>query len=262
MYGLSLAKALIESGQAKALLLITADTYSKIVNPADKSVRTLFGDGAAAALIVASEESTLIGPFVLGTDGGGGENIIVRTGGKRQNYDPSAELTPDDSGNARTVNDIYMNGSEVFNFTLRMVPELFRQTLDKGGVKQDEVDMFVFHQANCFMLDHLRRKLEIPAEQVRIGHGGHRQHGLVIDPARITAGAQRRTVEGRRPCDASRLRSRLLLGSDTHSLGRDLYLIRLRVCGPIEPFANGNLEFVPKYRVYAIGREADVQLLP
>ena len=165
VYGLSLAKALIESGQARAILLITADTYSKIINPADKSVRTLFGDGAAAILIVASEEATLTGPFVLGTDGGGGENIIVRAGGRRQAFDPQAELAPDDSGNARTVNDLHMNGSEVFNFTLRMVPEVFRDVLAKAGIEQDAVDLFVFHQANQFMLDHLRRKLAIPSEK-------------------------------------------------------------------------------------------------
>ena len=165
IYGLGLAKALIESGQARTILLLTADTYSKLLNPADKSVRTLFGDGAAATLVVAGEQETLIGPFVYGTDGAGAENIIVPAGGMRQPAAPQAELMHDDSGNARTVNNLYMNGAEVFNFTLRVIPEVIERLLAKADIRQDAVDLFVFHQANRFMLDHLRRKLQIPAEK-------------------------------------------------------------------------------------------------
>ena len=163
VYGLGLAKALIDSGQAGTVLLLTADTYSKLINPADKSVRTLFGDGATATLIVGREQESLIGPFVYGTDGGGAENLIVPTGGMRRALVPQAPLVPDDSGNARTVNDLYMNGAEIFSFTLRMVPQAVRQLLTKAGIEQEAVDLFVFHQANRFMLDHLRRKLQIPA---------------------------------------------------------------------------------------------------
>jgi 3-oxoacyl-[acyl-carrier-protein] synthase-3 len=165
VYGLGLAKALIESGQARTILLLTADTYSKLINPADKSVRTLFGDGATATLIVASEEDSLIGPFVYGTDGAGAENLIVPTGGARRTVVAQAELVPDDSGNARTVNDLYMNGAEVFNFTLRMVPDAVERLLAKAGVSQESIDLFVFHQANRFMLEHLRKKLRIPPEK-------------------------------------------------------------------------------------------------
>lgn len=165
VYGLGLAKALVDSGQARTVLLLTADTYSKLVNPADKSVRTLFGDGAAATLVIADERETLIGPFIYGTDGAGAENLMVPTGGTRRRVVNDAALVADDAGNARTVNDLYMNGTEIFNFTLRMVPEAVNQLLVKSGVKQDDVDLFVFHQANRFMLEHLRRKLKIPAEK-------------------------------------------------------------------------------------------------
>lgn len=164
VYGLGLSKALIESGHVRTILLITADTYSKLTNPADKSVRTIFGDAATATLITAGEQQTLIGPFIYGTDGGT-RDIIVPAGGKRQLRDPQAELVMDDSGNARTVNDLYMNGPEVFNFTLRAVPEAVHTLLEKAGVKQDDVDLFVFHQANGFMLDHLRKKIQIPKEK-------------------------------------------------------------------------------------------------
>jgi 3-oxoacyl-[acyl-carrier-protein] synthase III len=165
VYGLGLAKALIETGQARKMLLITADTYSKLINRADKSVRTLFGDGAAATLIVAEERESLVGPFVYGTDGGGARNIIVQAGGMRLPAEPQAQLLHDDSGNARTINDLHMNGAEVFNFTLRTVPEAVCQLLASAGIDQEAIDLFVFHQANLFMLDHLRRKLRIPAEK-------------------------------------------------------------------------------------------------
>lgn len=163
IYGLGLAKALIESGQAKTVLLLTADTYSRLLNRADKSVRTLFGDAAAATLIVARDQETLTGPFVYGTDGAGADNLMVPTGGMRRATVPRAELVADDSGNARTVNDLYMNGAEIFNFTLRTVPAAVEQLLTKAGIGQDAVDLFVFHQANRFMLEHLQRKLRIPA---------------------------------------------------------------------------------------------------
>jgi 3-oxoacyl-[acyl-carrier-protein] synthase III len=165
IYGLGLAKALIESGQARTILLLTADTYSKLVNRADKSVRTLFGDGAAATLIVARDEETLVGPFVYGTDGAGAQNLIVPTGGMRRPVVAQAELVHDDSGNARTVNDLFMDGAEIFNFTLRMVPNAVEDLLTRARIGRESVDLFVFHQANAFMLDHLRRKLRIPAEK-------------------------------------------------------------------------------------------------
>jgi 3-oxoacyl-[acyl-carrier-protein] synthase-3 len=165
IYGLGLAKALIDSGQASKVLLLTADTYSKLLNPADKSVRTIFGDAAAATLIVASEQESLTGPFVYGTDGAGAQNLIVPAGGMRRAADPQAELVPDDSGNARTMNDLYMNGAEIFNFTLRVIPTAISQLLERAGIGQEDVDLFVFHQANRFMLEHLRRKLKVPAEK-------------------------------------------------------------------------------------------------
>ena len=165
VYGLGLAKALIDSGQVSSVLLLTADTYTKLLNPADKSVRTLFGDAAAATLVVESDRDMLTGPFIYGTDGSGAQNLIVPTGGMRQAPIHEAPLKSDDSGNARTVNDLYMNGTEIFNFTLRTIPQAVEQLLMKAKLAQDDVDLFVFHQANRFILEHLRRKMAIPSEK-------------------------------------------------------------------------------------------------
>jgi 3-oxoacyl-[acyl-carrier-protein] synthase-3 len=166
VYGLGLAKGLVESGQARRLLFITADTYSRFIHPRDKSVRTLFGDGASATLISATESDfPAIGPFVYGTDGSGVNNLIVPTGGLRKAHVQGAALISDESGNTRTINNLYMNGAEIFNFTLRVVPDTVSKILAQAELKMEDIDLFVFHQANKFLLDHLQKKLKVPAER-------------------------------------------------------------------------------------------------
>ena len=167
IYGLALAKGLIEIGLADQVLLITADTYTKLIHPMDKSVRTLFGDGAAATLIsaVVSEEE-FIGPFVFGTDGRGADKLIVAAGGFRKKPDEYTAIVKDDgAGNRRSAENLYMDGPEIFNFSLREVPRAVNELLRKANITQDEVDFFIFHQANRFMLEQLRRKLKIPTEK-------------------------------------------------------------------------------------------------
>jgi 3-oxoacyl-[acyl-carrier-protein] synthase-3 len=166
VYGLGLAKGLIESGQARNVLLITAETYSKFLHPLDKSVRTLFGDAAAATLIQAVDgDQPAIGPMVYGTDGSGAQNLIVPVGGMRERMATKKPLTEDENGNLRSPDDLYMNGPEIFAFTIRTVPHAFRTLLEKADLTADQVDLFAFHQANQYMLEHLRKKLKIPQEK-------------------------------------------------------------------------------------------------
>ena len=165
IYGLSLAKGLIASGTAKNILLITAETYTKHIHPMDKSVRTIFGDGAAATLISAAETEG-IGRFVLGTDGSGYDKLIVPSGGLR--LSPSAETAvevTDDSGNTRSQDHLFMDGTEIFSFTIVTVPRTVKETLEKNGLTMEEVDLFVFHQANQYMLEFLRKKCKIAPEK-------------------------------------------------------------------------------------------------
>lgn len=161
VYGLGIAKGLIETGQARNVLLLTAETYSKHIHPADRSVRTLFGDAAAATLISADDSlsEAVIGPFVYGTDGRGGGHLIIREGGARE---PHSGTPPDGQPGRR---HLYMNGPEIFNFTLESVPACITQLHAKAGLAPADVDYFVFHQANAYMLEHLREKLGIPAEK-------------------------------------------------------------------------------------------------
>lgn len=165
VYGLGLAKGLIDTGQARNVLLVTAETYSKHIHPADKSVRTLFGDAAAATLVGEAPGGGL-GPFVYGTDGRGFADLIVPAGGMRRPRTAATSIAHDDGqGNQRAEDNLYMNGPGIYTFTLRAVPELLAQALAKAGRTLGEVDHFVFHQANRFMLESLRRKLRIPEEK-------------------------------------------------------------------------------------------------
>lgn len=167
VYGLALAKGLIETAAATRVLLLTGDTYSKFINPMDKSVRTLFGDGAAATLIQAVDAvEELIGPFVFGTDGSGAENLIVRTGGmRRPRTADSSVAVSDASGNVRSDDNLYMDGPAIMSFTLATVPKTMERLLSISKLTMEAVDLVVLHQANRYLLEALRRKMAIPAHK-------------------------------------------------------------------------------------------------
>ena len=160
IYGLGLAKGLILSGQAKNILFITSETYSKFIHPKDKSNKTIFGDAAAATLISSENGFASIQNFEYGTDGRGAENLIVKNGGLR-NYKTQSEGKMDDYGNFLSDDNLYMNGQEIFLFTLAAVPKLIKNTLEKNQLEKDQIDLFILHQANKFMLDNLKKKAKI-----------------------------------------------------------------------------------------------------
>ena len=162
VYGLSLAKGLLLGGIAKNILLITSETYSKHIHPKDKSNRAIFGDAAAATLI-SNEGFAEIQNFSLGSDGKGAENLIIKTGGFR-NKAKKEDLVFDE-GNPVSSDFLYMNGSEIFNFTIDSVPLLVKETLEKNGIEKENVDLFVFHQANKYMMDFLRKKIGIQEDK-------------------------------------------------------------------------------------------------
>lgn len=163
VYGLALAKGLVVSGVAANVLLLTGETYNKHLHPKDKGNRTIFGD-AASATLVGTDGIAEIGNFSLGTDGSGADNLIIKSGGmrcpKRQD-----DLHFDENNNPVSSDYLYMNGSEIFTFTLDNVPPLIADTLSRNGVEKDEADLYVFHQANKYMLDFLRKKIRIAPER-------------------------------------------------------------------------------------------------
>lgn len=172
-YGLALAKGLVVSGVSKNVLLLTAETYNKHLHPRDKGNRTIFGDGASAT-IVSYEGFAEIGEFVLGTKGKGAEYLMIKTGAAR-NPEKSYTVDYDESGNPRSPDYLFMDGQEIFMFTLMTVPKMIKQVLIKHNLEKEDVDLFVFHQANKYMLDHLRGKLKIEEDKffVNIGNIGN-----------------------------------------------------------------------------------------
>ncbi len=172
IYGLGLAKGLICTGQAKNIIFLTAETYSKIIHPKDKSNRTIFGDGASATLITSEpgyeDYCAKIGNFSYGTDGSGFNHLIVKNSGiKRQdiNYDD----VHDEDGKFVSNDDyLFMNGREIFNFTAFEVPPLINRTLENNSTNRDAISMFIFHQANAYMLDFVRKRCKIPESKFYI----------------------------------------------------------------------------------------------
>ena len=164
IYGLGLAKGLIESRQAKNVLLLTAETYSKYINPEDHAVLPLFGDAATATLIVAKKSETDgIYGFEYGTDGSGFQNLIVPIGGMRKRYqDTEIETTIDKYGNTRTNCNLFMDGGAIMDFALESVPTTLDNILSQNSLTRQDIDYYVFHQANHFMLKSLQKicKLE------------------------------------------------------------------------------------------------------
>ena len=145
------------------MLLLTSETYSKFIHPRDKVNRTIFGDAAAATLISIQGFAEIL-EFSIGTDGSGAKNLIVQSGGQR-NPKPISDLHFDEAGNPISSDYLFMDGSEIFTFTLEMVPQLVKETLLKNSLQQSDIDLFVFHQANKYLLNYLRRKLQIPDEK-------------------------------------------------------------------------------------------------
>lgn len=169
IYGLGLAKGLVETGQARNVLLVTADTYSKYLHQDDKGVRTLFGDGASATLITSVDRKTgadPLGPFCYGTDGRGAKNFIVPAGGCRTLRSFGHGTIRSADRNSLSIEEsLFMDGPEIFTFSIKVVPDVVEQVLEKADLQIEWVDFFIFHQANKYMLEFLRKKIKIPADK-------------------------------------------------------------------------------------------------
>ena len=199
IYGLFLARSLIESGSLNNILLVTAEAYSKYVHPGDRATVALFGDGAAVTLLRGGPQG--VGEIVLGTDGSGGGRFIVAAGGIRiPKSDATSVETVDISGNVRTQENIYMDGAGVLKFVKKRVPESVREVLHKAGFSYDDISLFVFHQASGLSLDYLEQALAIPADKVyrnlsRVGNTvsasipiairDAQQEGLIVPGSRL-----------------------------------------------------------------------------
>jgi 3-oxoacyl-[acyl-carrier-protein] synthase-3 len=164
VYGLALAKGIVDCGIAKNLILITSEAYTKHIHALDKSNKSIFGDAATASWIGSDGNGLKIDEFVLGTDGNGSDNLIIKNGGSL-NAKNKDEIAINSSGGFESNNHLFMNGAEIFNFTLKNIPTLILNVLSRNNQTLKSIDTFVFHQANSFMLEHLRKKIGIDKEK-------------------------------------------------------------------------------------------------
>lgn len=152
VYGLMIADSILCSNNYSNGLLVCVDTYSKYISSNDRTCRPLFSDAASATLITASKKKT-VGPFVLGTDGSGYKDLMVKNSGTIKNIDTERNL-------------YFMNGSAVFMFTMRVVPKAVNDLLIKEKCNIEDIDLFVFHQASKLVIDNLKRLLKLSNEKV------------------------------------------------------------------------------------------------
>lgn len=162
VYGLALAEGLIQSGAAKRILLVTAETYTKYIDSEDRSLRTIFGDAAAATLINASDTRTLEA-FQFGTDGSGADTLLVGDGGAREPHDA---IKP--RHRKRWKSRLYMDGPSLMSFTVVAIPKLIEEILELAELSMTDIDLFLLHQATHKMLAQMQARLGVNDERLPI----------------------------------------------------------------------------------------------
>ncbi|MDQ8193577.1 ketoacyl-ACP synthase III [Coraliomargarita sp. SDUM461004] len=166
VYGLWLAHSLLASGASQRVLLLAGDTMSRLVHAKDRAVAPLFGDGGSATLLE-SVDGGAPAYFSLQSDGAGYDKLIVPAGGARQPSCADTKTVAEDAaGNLRSPEHLYMDGAEIFNFSITEEPQSVRELLAYAQVEFDAVDYFVFHQANRYVLSNIAKRLKLDVSKV------------------------------------------------------------------------------------------------
>jgi 3-oxoacyl-[acyl-carrier-protein] synthase-3 len=157
---------MMQSGDTKRFLLMGGDTSTKGVSPYDRSAAMLFGDSGFATALEYTEGAQI--PFCYYSDGTGYKSIITPAGACRNRDTSSRERREFGEGIIRSDYELYMNGAEVFDFTINEVPAMLKKFMEEFQISQDSFDLFAPHQANVFMLKHIAKKAKIPLEKLGI----------------------------------------------------------------------------------------------
>lgn len=166
VYGLWLGASLISSGAVRRVILLAGDTSTWFCDPQDRSTAFLFGDAATATAMEASSDAAPM-DFVLGTSGAGKDALIHSGGGCREMVAPQpVETDSDEAGKLRNPSYLFMDGAEVFQFTQERVPAMMERLLQRAGWTVEDVDAFVPHQANQFILQTLFEQMGVPSEKL------------------------------------------------------------------------------------------------
>ena len=161
-YAVGMATKLL-SESIKNILIVTSETYSKYINDLDKTNKLIFGD-ASTASIITNDENYGDYEFLYGSDGAGANSLIVKNGCTFP-IESSPDVKTYGSDNRYTDNNIYMNGPEVFNFTLKTIPQFFNKIINANKINIEDIDHIILHQANKFMLNTLRKKMKLNSDK-------------------------------------------------------------------------------------------------
>jgi len=228
VYGLWLASMMASSTGGK-ILLLAGDTSSRMVSPGDQSLALLFADAGTATGVEPAPGAGKV-PFELGSDGSGWKNLIIPAGGFRNPHTPGTAVRRTcEDGIPRSDEDFFMDGAEVFAFTLRRVPPLVEAILRTAGAEKSSIDFFIFHQANRFILEHLAKKMKVPLEKVIIALEQYGNTSSASIPLAITASDVRERIAAGG--------SRALLGGFGPGFSWGATIVDLgssAICAPIE----------------------------
>jgi 3-oxoacyl-[acyl-carrier-protein] synthase-3 len=165
VYGLSILTSMMKTTGIKKGLLLAGDTISKIISKTDKSTLPLFGDAGSATALEFSEGAEM--SFDLGSDGSGYKTIIVPDGGSRNRInDNSLQIQTIEKGIERTSCDLVLDGMDVFSFGITQGPKTVNKLITEFEIDKDQIDYFIFHQANMMMNKMIAKKLKLPLEKV------------------------------------------------------------------------------------------------
>ncbi len=165
VYGLAVCKGFIATGIARRVLFLTGEVITRYINKRDKSVRPIFGDGFSATLLEASEKD-YVDCFDLGTDGSGARDIIIEAGETAMPLSPETSIEETNRfGNVRSKQDLFMDGRKVLDFSMEVVKPSVDRVLAAGGLKKEDLDLVLFHQASLLLLQHVCDELEFDPEK-------------------------------------------------------------------------------------------------
>jgi len=163
VYGLYMAHSFINSG-AKNILVALGDVNRYFCGEEDKIITPLMGDAGSVVLISNEENKSY---FSLYSDGSGYEHLIVPAGGCRNSLNENTnKATLREDGGIRSDENLYMNGREIFNFAIKRVPLLIEEILDFSNTDKENIDYFLLHQANAYILQNIQRKLGVTPDKV------------------------------------------------------------------------------------------------
>ena len=158
IYALSTAQQFIATGTYKTVLVIGAELLSRFIDWTDRSTCVLFGDGAGAVVLKATDTPSGVLACILGSDGSGAEHLILPAGGSA--HPPSLETIE------RNMHTVRMNGPEVFKFATRILGQALRQVIRQAGLKTDDIDLFIPHQANIRIIESAAKFAGLPEKKI------------------------------------------------------------------------------------------------